>query len=204
MKKEKVLNIYLVVLAIAIIIAGISPVNRTVWFLDSFLIYVVAITLVSIRKKFQFSLTSYTLIFIFLLIGTAGAHYTYEDVPLNFIMNTFHLERNPDDRIAHFSFGLLLYFPLLELFVKTTKLKHKFWMYFVPLFVIAGLGAIYEVAEWIVAISIDPQNAQAFLGMQGDIWDAQKDMLLNTLGGITSMIICIIKKVSTSGNLKPY
>jgi len=203
MEKTTLVKIYAVALVIAIFITGIKPVSRTIWFLETVLIFLVAITLISTYNKFQFSKTAYTLIFIYLILGTIGAHYTYEKVPIENLKEIIGTQRNPHDRILHFSFGLFLYYPLLEFFIRTSKVKHKAWMYFVPLIVIAGCGAIYEICEWAVAVNINPQNAEAFLGMQGDIWDAQKDMLLNTLGAALTMVVTIMSRIVKTGSIEP-
>ncbi|MFH1326635.1 MAG: DUF2238 domain-containing protein [archaeon] len=203
MKKTTLVKIFSVLLVIVIFLTGIKPASRTVWFLEVLLVFITTIILLSTYNKFQFSKTSYTLIFILLIACAIGAMYTYEKVPYEGLKDILGTERNPYDRIVHFAFGLFLYYPLLELFVRTSKLKHKFWMYFVPLIIIIGLGAIYEITEWAVAINIDAENASAFLGMQGDEWDAQKDMIFNTLGAILTMWITMVATTFKTRSIDP-
>lgn len=191
MENRKLLTIYWVILVIAITISGINPASRVVWALESSLIILTMIILWFTKNKFSFSKTSYTLIFLFLLLGTLGAHYTYEEVPIENLKNILGTERNPHDRIIHFLFGALLYYPLLELCKKSSKTTSRLWIYLIPLIIIVALGAIYEIAEWGAAVNVDPQNAESFLGMQGDAWDAQKDMLLNSLGAVLALIISL-------------
>lgn len=203
MKTITHLKIWSTLLILAVLWSGINPASRVVWFLEVVLVFVASITIISTHKKFEFSKTAYTLIFIYLILITVGAHYTYEKVPIENLKEFLGTQRNPHDRITHFAFGFFLYLPLLEVFVRTSKLKHRFWMYFVPLLIIVGFGAIYEIAEWATAMHVDPQNAAAFLGMQGDEWDAQKDMLMNTLGAIVTMIGTIIVNAGKYGEAGP-
>ena len=203
MKTTTHIKIWAALLLLAVIISGISPASRTVWFLELILVIIAFIIILLIYKRFKFSKGAYALIFVYLLLITIGAHYTYSKVPWEGLKDVLGTQRNPYDRFAHFSFGLLLYYPLLEIFVRTTKLKHKFWMYFVPITIIAGFGGIYEILEWITAVNVAPNTAQAFLGMQGDIWDTQKDMLFNILGGITTMIIVMVTKFFKKDDVTP-
>lgn len=203
MKLDTHFKIWATLLVLAIIGSGIKPASRTVWFLEVTLVFITTIVLLSTRKKFQFSKGAYAFIFLYLILITIGAHYTYEKVPWEGLKDVLGTQRNPYDRFTHFAFGLLLYFPLLEFFVRTSKLKHNFWMYFVPLLIITGLGAIYEIAEWAVAVNVAPNAAQAFLGMQGDIWDAQKDMLFNSLGAVLTMLITMISSITRHKRIGP-
>ena len=200
---EKQFKIWSVLLLITIILSGINPASRTVWALEVALVAITLFVLYITNKKFTFSKVAYTLIFIYLILISIGAHYTYEKVPYEGLKDILGTERNPYDRITHFAFGLLVYIPLLEFFVRTSKLKHKFWMYFVPLLIITGAGAIYEIIEWIVAINVAPDAAQAFLGMQGDIWDAQKDMLFNSLGALVAMFAAMFIRIFKTHSLEP-
>lgn len=192
MNNQKLFLHYTIILIVFLIITGINPVSRTIWILENSLIVLTGIILFVTRKKFSFSQLSYALIFIFLILGTIGSHYTYEKVPIENLKNILGTERNPHDRIVHFSFGLLLYLPFLELFRRNAKIKKGFWLYFVPLMIIIAFGAIYEILEWAAAVNADPTNASAFLGMQGDAWDAQKDMLMNSLGAVCAMFLTLI------------
>ena len=194
METKKLLKIFLIILGGVIIIAGINPASRIVWFLESMGIFIIAVLLVYHRDKINFSNLAYSLIFIYLFLGAIGAHYSFENVPIKNLQEILGTKKDPHDRFVHFSFGLFLYYPILEFFKRTTKLKDNFWIYFVPFMIISGIGAFYEIAEWSVGMAIDPENTYEFLGMVGDEWDAQKDMLINSLGAFVSMIIVMITK----------
>jgi putative membrane protein len=92
------------------------------------------------------------------------------------------------DRLVHFSFGLLLAYPVRELFLRVTKVK-GIWGYYLPLDLTLSFSALYEIIEWITALRVDPAAGLAFLGSQGDVWDAQKDMALAGTGALVTMII---------------
>ena len=189
MKKNTLSKIYFFTIILLIVITGINPKNTGAWLGEAVPVLLAAIILALTYKKFMFSLTSYTLIFSYLLFPLIGGYYTYSAIELPF-KEIF--QRNYLDRIVHFLSGLLLAIPLKELFVRTSKVK-KYWSYIVPIAIIIAAGAIYEIAEWILVILINPQTGIAFLGAQGDIWDAQKDMLMAGIGAVLAMIISYAK-----------
>lgn len=191
----------LAVFLIFAIVMGIEPKYRYVWFVENIILLIFIPILIISYKYFKFSNTSYTLIFLFVILQTIGAHYSYAEVPFGFITNLLGFKRNNYDRLVHFMFGFLLAYPIREFFVKTSKIKNKFWSYFVPIMVGFSLGSIYEILEWIAAITIlkpVSSNAALFLGAQGDVWDAQKDMALVGFGFILSVIITFLKSLKKS------
>lgn len=140
-------------------------------------------------KKFRLSNLSYVLIFIFMVLHTIGSHYTYAEVPFGFWLGElFNSTRNHFDRLVHFSFGLLLAYPIREIFMRIANTK-GFWNYWLPFEVTASFSCIYEIIEWLTAAVVAPAAGDAFLGSQGDIWDAQKDMVLAILGAAIAMIV---------------
>ena len=92
------------------------------------------------------------------------------------------------DRIVHFSFGFLLAYPVREVFMRLSRAR-GFWGFWFPIELTLAFSAIYEIIEWITALSVDPSAGLAFLGAQGDVWDAQKDMLLAGIGSVIAMIV---------------
>jgi putative membrane protein len=92
------------------------------------------------------------------------------------------------DRLVHFCFGFLVAYPVREVFIRISRAR-GFWNYYLPVELTLAFSAIYEIIEWIAAISAGPQAGIAFLGAQGDIWDAQKDMLMAGLGALLAMAI---------------
>ena len=166
------------------------------WLLETALPVVALALLFVTRDRFRFSDLSYTLIAIFLALHTVGAHYTYSKVPyeawsaaLGFsIDGTFGFERNQFDRLVHFLFGLLLAYPAREVFLRIVDVK-GFWSYYLPLDVVMSLSMVYELVEWAAAVGFGGELGMAYLGTQGDVWDAHKDMALATLGGLIAMSI---------------
>ena len=194
MDTKKLLYIYSAILILGIIITGIFTENKIVWILDTIFIFLGIILLLTTYKNFAFSKLSYTAIFVYLILPLIGSYYGATKVPVGFFLqDLLNLRRNPYDRIVHFCFGLFLYYPLFEIFKKTSKIKKKFWIYFVPLIIIIAAGGLYEVAEWIDDQNLPLEDSQVFIGMQGDFWDAQKDILMETLGGILAMTILLGK-----------
>ena len=118
-----------------------------------------------------------------------GSHYTYSLVPFGYaLQHWFGAERNMYDRLVHFSFGFLLAYRVREAFVRIAKVR-GLWGYYLPLDVTLTLSATYEIIEWVVAARVDPHSGLAFLGSQGDVWDAQKDMLLAGIGAFVAMLV---------------
>jgi len=166
---------------------AISPTNRTQWFANSSSIIVVILILVFTYKWFRFTNLSYLLMLIFFCLHTYAAHYTYEGTPIDhWLKSAFHTKRSYYDRVVHFAFGLLLALPFLELFKSKVKL-HGIWLYMVPIVVILGFSALFEILEMLAALISGSGGEAKFVGMQGDVFDTQKDMALAFLGGVASM-----------------
>ena len=153
--------------------------------------------LVATRKALPLSRVSYTLIFVFLCLHTVGAHYTYSLVPYDAwfealtgrtLSSLTGWERNHFDRLVHFSYGLLLAYPAREVFLRVADVR-GFWGYYLPLDVVMATSMLYELIEWGAAAVFGGDLGVAYLGTQGDPWDAQKDMALATLGAIIAMLI---------------
>jgi putative membrane protein len=184
---------------VVFILLAISPHDRADWALENALVLVFAIVLGSSYKVFPLSRISYTLIFIFLCLHEVGAHYTYAMVPYDqFIMNNFGFslnevlgwERNNFDRAVHFSYGLLLAYPIREFYVRVAGTT-GFWGYFFPLELTMASSMMFELFEWGAAELFGGELGVAYLGTQGDIWDAHKDMALASLGALIAMIITL-------------
>lgn len=182
-------HIALVLVFVAVWIwAAINPLLPDGWLLENYLVFIfVPIILIS-GRYFRLSSVSYTLITIFMILHVVGSHYTYAQVPFGYALQQWFGEsRNMYDRLVHFSFGLLLAYPIREIFVRITRVK-GFWGYYLPLDVTLSLSAAYEIIEWLTAQRVDPAAGLAFLGAQGDLWDAQKDMTVAALGAVIAML----------------
>lgn len=170
-------------------IYAISPVYRPEWWLENYLVFALLLFLFLSYKKFQLSDFSYLLITIFLLFHTVGAHYGYSNVPFGFVIkNEFGLLRNPYDRVVHFLFGIIFAYTIYEFLKRYSSLKGN-WIYLVTLNLIISLSAVYEMIEAVVALTFPPERYDAFVGLQGDIWDGYKDMMLVSGGGLLSTLL---------------
>ena len=188
-RNKKFQQILLTIFVIFWIVFAISPLYRPEWWLENYLLFAFILFLVLSYNKLQLSDLSYLLITIFLLLHTVGAHYGYSSVPIGFaIKDAFSLMRNPYDRIVHFLFGFLFAYPIYELLKRYSNQKDV-WLYILPINFIISLSAIYEIIEAIVAWTFPPEQYNPFIGLQGDIWDGYKDMLLVTTGAIISTLI---------------
>jgi putative membrane protein len=118
-----------------------------------------------------------------IFLHTIGGHYTFEQVPFDIITNLFNFSRNNFDRIAHFTVGFYAY-PIAEILYRKSLVKSKTILFLFPIFTIFTVAAGYEIIEWIYASLSNPAAGSVFLGSQGDIWDAQKDMLSDALGSL--------------------
>ena len=168
---------------------AIDPVDRHDWFLENILAVGLLIVLVATYRRFPLSDLSYLLITVFMTLHAIGAHYTYSKVPMGFWMEDWWgLERNHFDRIAHFSFGLLLVYPLRELFLRVVQVR-GFWAYYLPISGILAMSGFFEILESWVALMVSPELGEAYLGTQGDEWDAQKDMTMAIIGAFLTIML---------------
>jgi putative membrane protein len=193
--KNRWIQIFLVVFFGIWISTLIGTTDMSNWILENFLTILFVTFLAVTYRRYQFSDLSYLLICIYLCLHVYGAKYTYAENPLGYwLQDTFHLERNHYDRIVHFSFGFLLAYPMRE--VCLNWLKFPVWVsWALPIEITLSISGLYELVEWAVADLFFPAQGGAYLGTQGDIWDAQKDMALATLGAIlATTIVSVIKK----------
>lgn len=163
---------------------AIRPVDRGDWFLENLLVFAAIALLIVTFPRFQFSNRTYALLALFLALHAFGAHYTYAKVPAGFWMQDWlHLNRNHFDRLIHFAFGLLFAYPLQELLRRVSGGRAS-WVPWLALATISAMSSFFEILEAIIAQIVHPDLGTAYLGTQGDIWDAQKDMVVAILGGI--------------------
>jgi putative membrane protein len=185
--------------AVQFVWLGIAPVSRSTWLLENMLVLLLGGALVASYRSFRFSRVSYTLLFLFLALHEIGAHYTYSLVPydawsrrwLGFSPDqSFGFERNHFDRAIHFFYGLLFAYPIREVFLRVAAVR-GFWGYFLPLDLTMSTSMIYELIEWGAAELFGGELGQAYLGTQGDVWDAHKDMALASLGAVIAMLVTL-------------
>ncbi len=172
-----------------------NPIDRKTWFVENLTVWIILIALLLVYKfKIQFSRTALALMFVLIYLHTIGGHYTFALVPFDWVTNFFGFARNNFDRIAHFSVGFYA-FGVAEWLYTKRMVTSKFLLFTYPVFLIATIAMTYELVEWIYAAKSSAVDAMAYLGSQGDTWDAQKDMLSDTLGAIVAMVIffCVKK-----------
>lgn len=170
-------------------VMAISPLDRRDWFLENILSVALVAVLAATYRRFPFSMLSYGLMTVFLTLHTVAAHYTYSEVPAGSLLkDAMALERNHFDRVAHFAFGLLMTYPLRELLVRTVPLT-GLWSYVLPVAVLLALSGLFEIIESWIAQIVSPELGHAYLGTQGDIWDAQQDMTVALCGAILCMVL---------------
>lgn len=166
---------------------AIEPFDRGDWLLENLLVFIYAILLIASYPRFRFSNLSYGLFGIFLSLHLVGAHYTYAETPFGFwLQEAFDLSRNHYDRIVHFSFGLLIAYPFREFLLRVTGMREG-WSYLLAVVTVLGFSGFYEALEGAAAMIVSPELGMAFLGTQGDIWDAQKDTALAFAGSVVTM-----------------
>ena len=190
----------LAILALLGIALGIAPHYRSDWLLENLLAVAGVLALVLSWRAFPLSNVSYALLFVFLVLHEVGAHYTYSEVPYDAwfasltgrgLNELLGFERNHYDRLVHFSYGLLLAYPVRELFVRVADAR-GFWGYALPLDVVMSTSMLYELFEWAAAEVFGGDLGAAYLGTQGDQWDAQKDMALASTGAVLSLTIAAL------------
>jgi putative membrane protein len=194
---RKYLQILGILFGIWWLVLAIQPRDRPAWLLENALAVTAVIVLARYHRRLLFSRVSYTLIFLFMCIHQIGAHYTYSYVPYDLWFEkltgrTFNSlvgwERNNFDRVVHFCYGLLLAYPIREIFLRIVNVR-GFWGYFLPLDLTMSTSMFFELLEWAVAALFGGNLGQEYLGTQGDEWDAHKDMALASLGALIAMSI---------------
>ena len=193
-KKNRLLWFFAFVFFSIWISTRIGTSNLANWCMENTLVIIFLSGLTLTYRKFKFSDLSYLLITVYLCLHVYGAKYTYALNPFGFwLQDTFHLARNHYDRIVHFSFGFMLAYPMRDYF--KNYMQWPSWVCWVlPCEITLSFSAMYELIEWSVADIFFPAEGDAYLGTQGDIWDAQKDMCLAFFGSILIMIIARFTK----------
>ncbi|HET8722335.1 MAG TPA: DUF2238 domain-containing protein [Nitrospira sp.] len=161
-----------------------APADRQFWLLSSILPSLLVLVLITTHRFLPLSPASYVLITLFLTLHTIGVRYTYAQVPAGaWLEAAVPLGRNEYDRIVHFCFGFLLTYPIEELFRLAVPLR-GWLLYYLPVMTVIGLSGLWEIIESWVARTVHPELGLTYLGSQGDVWDAQKDMAAAMYGAL--------------------
>ena len=181
--------ILLIIGAAALVFSGIHPYERGTWIMEVFPIFIAVPILLATYARFRFTPLIYRLILIHTLILMLGGHYTYARVPLGFwVQDLFELGRNHYDRLGHLAQGFIPAMIARELLIRRSPLRPGKWMFFIVTCLCLAISACYEFIEWWAAL-IGGENANDFLGTQGDVWDTQWDMFLALVGAMLGQII---------------
>lgn len=168
---------------------AIDPIDRMTWFAENLTVWIILAVIFGLYwSGIRFSRLAYALMFVLIYLHTIGGHYTFALVPFDWVSDFFGFERNHYDRMAHFSVGFYAFAIAEWLWVKRL-VSNRFLLFTYPVFVIATIAMSYELIEWIYAAGAAPEMGAAYLGSQGDIWDAQKDMLADTLGALVAAVL---------------
>lgn len=167
------------------------------WFLENTPVSIAVVVLGFTYRRMPLSRISYTLVFVFFSLHEIGAHWTYAKVPYDdwwqsltgvTLNSELGFSRNNYDRLVHFSYGLLMAYPIREVFLRVANVR-GFWGYFLPLDFTMSTSMFYEVLEWLTAAVVGSTAGNDYLGSQGDVWDSQKDMAIASLGALIAMTV---------------
>ncbi len=186
----------LAVFAAVLVLLGIEPKYRQDWLLENVLVFIAVPALALAWRDLRFSHAAYACLFAFLLLHQVGAHYTYSEVPYDAwsvaltghsIDTALGFERNHYDRVVHFLYGVLLMPATVELF-RAKAPPSGVWEILMPVFFLMSHSVLYEMIEWLASEVFGGDLGQAYLGTQGDVWDAQKDMALAAAGSLVARL----------------
>lgn len=181
-------GVLLALYSVVFAVCAINPYDRAVWWAENIPVIIVVGALIWLSRLHRFSNIAYVFMSVFIILHTIGGHFTFERVPFDWVTNFFDFERNHYDRLAHFSVGFYAY-PIAEVLMTRKLVRSRWLVSLFPVFAIITVAGVYEIIEWQFALYSDPEAGIAVLGSQGDIWDAQKDILADTLGAILVMIL---------------
>jgi putative membrane protein len=188
-RENRLLQVLCVAMAVVIVVTGYRPEKVFDWWLENIAALSFLAVLALTWRRLPLSNLSYLLIFVYLSMHEWGAEYKYSDVPLGEWMKPWlGTTRNHYDRVMHFSYGLLLAYPMQEWFMRVVGVTSN-WRYLLPVESTLAFSACYEMLEAFAASVLTPERGEEFVGMQGDMWDSQKDMFMAGLGAVTAMIV---------------
>lgn len=169
------------------IIMAINPKYPQDWLLENVLVFIFLPFVIWMDNKHHYTLLSIIFLLIFASLHSLGSHYTYAEMEyFDAITQFFNFERNHFDRLVHFLFGLLVFRIIFEMITLGTSTIKSALLF--TLTMIISISTVYEIVEWLVAATLHPELGHAFLGTQGDIWDAQKDTILATTGALINIL----------------
>ena len=169
--------------------SGIRPFDRLTWLLEVAPVLLVLPLLVATARRFPLTRLLYWLVFLHAAILIVGGRYTYAQVPLGFwVSDLLELSRNHYDRLGHFAQGFVPAIAAREILLRRSPLGRGGWLFFLTTCVCLAVSAFYELVEWWAALA-GGEEASAFLGTQGDVWDTQWDMFIALLGALAAQLL---------------
>ncbi|MEE8378952.1 MAG: DUF2238 domain-containing protein [Gammaproteobacteria bacterium] len=177
---------WIVIFLVVLIWSGINPKDQFTWFLEVTPALIGGVLLVVTYHSFRLTPVLYCLILAHCIVLMVGGHYTYAEVP--FFDNLLGMERNNYDKVGHFFQGFVPALLAREILIRKQVINGKGWLNIVVVSICLSFSAFYELIEWWVALATG-DNAEAFLGTQGYVWDTQSDMGLALLGAICSLLV---------------
>jgi putative membrane protein len=174
-----------------------SPSYREDWLLENALVFLLIPFFVTTYRRLPLSKISYVCLLLFLCLHEIGSHYTYSEVPYDALFESLlgrglnesiGWERNHFDRVVHFLYGVLITYPVREIFLRVANAR-GFWGYLFPVLVVMSSSLLFELIEWAAALMFGGDLGMAYLGTQGDIWDSHKDSSLATAGALLASIV---------------
>lgn len=182
--------VWLAIYFLVLIWSAMNPKDQFTWFLEVAPALIGFVILAFSYKKFPLTPLLYTLILIHMVILMVGGHYTYAEVPLfDYIKEALDQTRNNYDKVGHLAQGFIPAILARELLIRKEIVSgSKIWLNYIILSIILAFSAFYELIEWWVALGTG-EDAEAFLGTQGYVWDTQSDMMYALIGGILALIL---------------
>ncbi len=181
--------LWLLVFMTVFIWSAIKPKDQFTWFLEVFPALIGLVFILATYRRFPLTPLLYSLILIHSIILMIGGHYTYAQVPLfDMIKEMFTLERNNYDKVGHFFQGFMPAILAREILLRKQVVNGRMWLNTVIISICLAFSAFYELIEWWVAL-LTGEDAEAFLGTQGYMWDTQSDMALALIGAISALVL---------------
>ena len=169
--------------------SGLHPKDFFTWLLEVAPAVIAFVLLLATRHRFRFTPLCYGLILLHSVILMIGGHYTYAEVPLfDWLRDTLGLARNNYDKLGHFTQGFVPALVSREILIRNRVVNGRIWTNFVVVAICLAISALYELIEWGVAVA-SGGSADAFLGLQGDVWDTQSDMAWALTGAVGALLL---------------
>ena len=182
--------LWLVIFFTILIWSGVNPKDQFTWFLEVVPALIGFVLLGLSYKKFPLTPLLYSLILIHMIILMVGGHYSYAEVPLfDWVKEVLDQSRNNYDKVGHFAQGFIPAILAREILLRKKIVEgSKIWLNYIVVSIVLAFSAFYELVVWWVALATG-DDAEAFLGTQGYVWDTQSDMMFALIGAVTALFL---------------